>query len=81
MLANADSNHHQQTMQDSVDGFVELVEDLIDLRVVSVAMERLSALIQGGDDGARDSNAEILERRRAVLEKLSQTLTVCSERY
>ena len=67
-------------MQEFVDGFVELVEDLIDLRVVSVAMERLSALIQGGGDGARDCNPEILERRRDVLEKLSQTLTVCSQR-
>ena len=69
-------------MGDFVDDCVEVIEDLLELRVVSVAMERHSELARDDDGGggAWDRNAEILEKRLIVLKKLSQKLPVSRSR-
>ena len=54
---------------------VELVEDLVELRVVFIAAERLSDIVQRNSwPCVRDG--EIVERRRTVLENLSHKFPV-----
>ena len=61
-------------MDDLVEKDVKLVQDLLDLGVISVSIDRVAALLHE-EDPDLNCEAEVLTRRRPLLENLSVKLT------
>ena len=61
------------TMDDLVERDVKLVQDLLDLGVISASIDRVTALLHE-EDPDLNCDVEILTRRRSLLENLSVRL-------